>query len=399
MEENHGKFLLDKQSISFKAQTNQTEISQGNRLICTFTGISIIPVKFKIEPLDIKDNFALKPKGHELQKQLYEKQYFLNIIDYSLSEISLLANHLCDSWIESIWKTFIDSKENNITISLTDEIVKEKLIEYNPTLFVSKKDIEDFCLKYNLKIEQFVVPGNYSQLEMELEGIAARLSSEIIFFRKKFFTELLIQKIDNKIFEFENVKNIIILKKNKDIYQKWKLQQVNELELVQKFVKSPYTFDDLEQYKNFKSLNDFTVKNYQQEELVSETFYWINNFPTVKKRFEIAVNYYKSNSDLRDAVDNLRLALEILLKEILNNQKSLENQLQPIGIYQEKLGIGIEIRNMFQKTLDCYIKFQNDKVKHNDKINNLHEVEFIFGLTMLFIRILIKPNKDLQNNK
>ena len=60
------------------------------------------------------------------------------------------------------------------------------------------------------------------------------------------------------------------------------------------------------------------------------------------------------------------------------------------------MGIGTEIRNMFQRTLDCYIKFQNQKVKHDDKIDNLHEVEFIFGLTMLFIRILIKPNKNLQ---
>lgn len=399
MEENHRKFLLDKQSLKFKAQTNETKISQGSKVICTFIGISIIPVKFKIEPLDIKDNFSLKPKGQELQKQLYEKQYFLNIVDYTLSEISLLANYLCDSWIESVWKSFINPNENYITISLTDEIVKEKLIEYNPDLFASEKDIDDFCLKYNAKIKDFVVPGSYSQIEMELEGIAARLSSEIIFFRKKFFTELLIQKIDNKIFEFKEIKNIIIPAKNIEIYHNWKIQQINEIELVQKFIKSPYTFDDLEQYKNYKSLNDFKIKNYFQEELISETFYWIDCFPNVKKRFEIAVNYYKSNSDLRDAVDNLRLALEILLKEILNNQKSLENQIQPIGIYQERLGIGTEIRNMFQKTLDCYIKFQNDKVKHNDKINNLHEVEFIFGLTMLFIRILIKPNKDFQHKQ
>src|SRR5690606_23546455 len=138
-------------------------------------------------------------------------------------------------------------KENYITITLNNDVVVAKLIEYNPTLFKSSIDVNEFCSKYSLKIEQFIVPGKFSQLEMELEGISARLSSEIIFFRKKFFTELLIQKFDTRIFEVENIKNIIIDQNTKSFYESWKNNQLQEIELVQKYIKSPYVFNDLDQ--------------------------------------------------------------------------------------------------------------------------------------------------------
>jgi hypothetical protein len=87
-----------------------------------------------------------------------------------------------------------------------------------------------------------------------------------------------------------------------------------------------------------------------------------------------------------------------LIKNILKNNKSLENQLGGIGAYQERFGIGIEIRNTFVKTIEYFNKYQNENVKHNIDIKSDHEVEFIFGLTMIFIRMLIKPNKEYHKN-
>lgn len=95
-------------------------------------------------------------------------------------------------------------------------------------------------------------------------------------------------------------------------------------------------------------------------------------------------------------MDNLRLSLELLLKELLGNEKSLENQTSTISEYQEALGIGKQIRNTFQKVLEYYTRFQNDKVKHDVDLNNIHEVEFIFGLTMIFIRMLVKSNSKFN---
>jgi hypothetical protein len=213
-----------------------------------------------------------------------------------------------------------------------------------------------------------------------------------VFFRKKLFTELLIEKIDAKIFDYEEQKRIILPINKKKIYTDWRTSQLKEIELVQKYVESPFTFDDLEQFSNYKTSNNFAVKSLEQLDLISETSYWMEYFPKAKSRFEIAIKYYQDGGDLRDSVDNLRLSLELLLKELLGNEKSLENQTSIISEYQELHGIGKQIRNTFQKVLEYYTRFQNDRVKHDVDLNNVHEVEFIFGLTMIFIRMLVKSN-------
>ena len=45
--------------------------------------------------------------------------------------------------------------------------------------------------------------------------------------------------------------------------------------------------------------------------------------------------------------------------------------------------------NMFQKLLDYYLKYNNDNVKHNENINS-SEIDFVFGLTNLFIKLIVK---------
>ena len=386
-------FLLDKQSLKFQVLYNKTEISQGEKVLHIVKGISINPIHFKIEPFVIKDNLIGKSNNNiNIQKQLYKGQYYTNIIDYTLGEISFAANFISDSWLQNIWQLLTEKKENHLTLSLTDEAISREITKVNPDLFNEKNTIEEFCKFYNINIQNFVHCTKIEQLEIDLEGISARLSSEIIFFRKKLFTELFIQKIDAKIYEYEEVKKGSLLQNKKEIYLNWRTSQLRDIALVQKYIKSPFTFDDLEQFSSYQAMNNFAVKNHQKQDLISETFYWIENFPKAKARFEIAVEYYNSKGDLRDSVDNLRLSLEMLLKELLQNEKSLENQISNISEYQASLGIGKEIRNTFQKTLEYYNKFQNRNVKHNVDLTNIHEVEFIFGLTMLFIRMLIKPN-------
>jgi len=386
-------FRLDNQQLSVKALYNEIEISHNNRLLHKVKGISIIPVHATIEPLKIKNNLVCKSENNlDAETQLFAGIYYTNIIDYTLGEITFAANFLTDAWLTNIWNLLVEEKENCLSISLTDEAVKEHLLKENGVLFQNIEDVDNFCKKYDLKIENFVVAAKFQQLEVDLEGISARLSSEIIFFRKKIFTELLIQKIDAKVFEYEEVKGNSLPKLKKEIFQQWRSKQLREIELVQKYIRSPFTFDDLDQFSNFRSINEFAIKNYDQQDLVTETFYWIEHFPKAKTRFEIAIKYYQSKENYRDIIDNLRLALELLLKDLLKNAKSLENQISEIGKYQKDLGISKEIRNTFQKTLEYYNDYQNGHVKHDDSVANEHEVEFIFGLTMLLIRMLVKPN-------
>jgi len=48
---------------------------------------------------------------------------------------------------------------------------------------------------------------------------------------------------------------------------------------------------------------------------------------------------------------------------------------------------------MFKHLLDYYSKYNNNNVKHNDNINN-KEIDFVFGLTNLYIKLLVKEECD-----
>lgn len=400
--EKHPSILLDRQTLTIKAVFNELDVSNSGQLLFKMKGISLIPLHTKIEPLEIKNNLVKKSEENliDIQNQLYQGNYFVNILDYELGEITFAANFICDKWSKLIIAHLIqkNSDDKGLQITLTHEAIKKYILEANPSLFKSTSEIDNFCKSHNISVEKFVIPAKFNQLKIELEGITARLSSEIFFFRKKLFAELFIQKMEQQLYYLKKDEKIELNNENKEIYYNWKAAQLNEIRVIQKYIKSPFTFDDLEQFSNFRTITEFTPQTELQQDLISETFYWIDNFPKVKNRFERAVSLFNDRSDQNDCVNNLRLTLELLVKRILKNDKSLENQLGEIGKYQEELGIGVEIRNTFNKVLDYYNKYQNNRVKHDTNINNEHEVEFIFGLTMIFIRLLIKPNNELNKN-
>lgn len=123
--------------------------------------------------------------------------------------------------------------------------------------------------------------------------------------------------------------------------------------------------------------------------LVDETRHWLHSYPEALNLYEQAKMKYDANVFQRNLLDDLRLSLEILLREILGNSKSLENQIAIIGIKLKEKGTSPQFTNMFQKVLDHYCKYQNDHVKHNDKMPE-EEVEFIFELTSSFMKHIIR---------
>ncbi len=99
--------------------------------------------------------------------------------------------------------------------------------------------------------------------------------------------------------------------------------------------------------------------------------------------------YLAKKKDLRHGLDDMRLALELLLKNLLSNEKSLENQNSDLGVYLKKAGISKEISNIFFQIKGLYERFQNNNVKHDDNIN-LKEVEYIYQQTLCFMNLLLK---------
>lgn len=91
----------------------------------------------------------------------------------------------------------------------------------------------------------------------------------------------------------------------------------------------------------------------------------------------------------RNALDDLRLSLELLLKRVLGNDKSLENQMPEVGRLIKERGGSPELGNMFVKLLDYYSKYQNSYVKHDSGVNP-GEMDFIFEITSAFMKQLVR---------
>ena len=110
----------------------------------------------------------------------------------------------------------------------------------------------------------------------------------------------------------------------------------------------------------------------------------LDSCPEAKRLFNQALEKYKRGGYERNALDDMRLSLELFLKYQLGNGQSLENQIKYIGKYQKDKGRSAEFTNMFKSLLDYYSKYQNEHVKHNDKVNK-EEMVFIIKLTSNFI--------------
>lgn len=146
-------------------------------------------------------------------------------------------------------------------------------------------------------------------------------------------------------------------------------------------IKLVQNFSELDTIRNEDEILDY--------EIINKTRHWLENFEKASKCYNKAMEVYQLKTFERNLLDNLRLALELLLKEIFDNKKSLENQKVNIGILVKKAGGSKEYVNMFLKLNDYYQNYQNTYVKHNDNVNS-HEIEFIVELTSIFMKQLVK---------
>lgn len=145
-------------------------------------------------------------------------------------------------------------------------------------------------------------------------------------------------------------------------------------------------------YTNFSKYVDKNDNENLNIEII-ENKELLSNYLKAKKMYDDACSLYNIGIYERNIIDNLRLSLELIIKQILNNEKSLENNLSEICSYLRDKGCSQEFINMFKHLLDYYSKYNNNNVKHNDNINN-KEIDFVFGLTNLYIKLLVKEECD-----
>lgn len=126
--------------------------------------------------------------------------------------------------------------------------------------------------------------------------------------------------------------------------------------------------------------------------LLVETRHWLADHPESQKLFKEALQKHDHGVFRRNTLDDLRLALELLLRSLFGNAKSLENQIPAIGTFVRDRGGSQELANMFQKLVDYFSKYENTYVKHDDAVI-VAEVEFVFELTSSFMKHFIRLSK------
>jgi hypothetical protein len=131
------------------------------------------------------------------------------------------------------------------------------------------------------------------------------------------------------------------------------------------------------------------------ETLIQENLIWLEGHQKTLKAFQQALAIYlsKDTSKYRNLLDNLRFAIEQLLKDVLSNQKSLENQKDTLLPWMKNQGLHDRVIGMYHDLLFKHFAiYQNDAVKHGEKYS-LQEIEFMIYLTGTFMRLLIQASK------
>lgn len=133
------------------------------------------------------------------------------------------------------------------------------------------------------------------------------------------------------------------------------------------------------------------------EATVNEPLMWLENYPTAAEPFERALKLYLEgdSSGNRNLLDNLRFAIEQLLREVLENTKSLEQQKRPLLTWLgSEHRVHQQVVNMYEKLLfGDYTRYQNDAVKHSEGCSE-EEIEFMIYLTGTFMRLIIKLSES-----
>ena len=139
----------------------------------------------------------------------------------------------------------------------------------------------------------------------------------------------------------------------------------------------------------YSSLDKTESPSEANETLIEETKHWLADYPSSLSLFTQALEKYNHGSFKRNLLDDLRLALEQLLKHILKNSKSLENQIAGIGVHIKTCGGSPELANMFVKLIDYYSKYHNTYVKHDDGVIE-EEIEFVLEISSSFMKHIVR---------
>lgn len=137
------------------------------------------------------------------------------------------------------------------------------------------------------------------------------------------------------------------------------------------------------------------------EAVIDDNLAWLEDYPDSARPFQAALKIYsrKDPSQYRNLLDNLRLSVEQMLRAILKNGKSLENQKQEFLSWLTSSDAHSQIGNIYHDLLfGKFALYQNDAVKHNEDKYTVAEVEFVLYLTGTLLRFMQRASEQRNSN-
>jgi hypothetical protein len=133
------------------------------------------------------------------------------------------------------------------------------------------------------------------------------------------------------------------------------------------------------------------------EDLINGNLLWLQEYPESLKALEQSLSIYMAGDKpkFRNLIDNLRVSVEQLLRAVLKNSKSLENQSKELDVWLEKHGVHKQIRNLYGQFLfGPYATLQNDVAKHGDTELLPDEIEYLIYQTGTFLRLILQLDRS-----
>lgn len=164
------------------------------------------------------------------------------------------------------------------------------------------------------------------------------------------------------------------------------------------FLKQISDYSKIAENENLKRKILKIVSEYQQpSKSRKRTSNLLKDYPSeIGDQWEKAQEFY-DEADYRNALDSIRLTMELLVKNITQTDASLENQKKNLGPHLKDKGISKQIRNFFFGMLDVYEKIQNNNVKHNVPSSlSKAEVKFLMNQSYVIISFLIDCDKKVE---
>lgn len=139
-----------------------------------------------------------------------------------------------------------------------------------------------------------------------------------------------------------------------------------------------------------------------EDEAVIPALEWLRAYPSVRQEFAAALKMLADRDvgTYRQAQDSLRLALENLLKTLLNNNKPIEEQSRPLKEWLARKSAHEELGNTIVDVMDRVFKhYQNASIKHSSDAGGggqqewrEFEVEYLVYQFATLVRVLIEAS-------